>query len=74
MDVDAVIYVVIGTDRDGNRSIGRFRDRGVRVGTQKKGILTDTLFQFSFFKPYVVAINLLPQPPYYYTKNQYLYI
>ena len=39
---------------------------------QKKGILTDTLFQFSFFKPYVVAINLLPQPPYYYTKNQYL--
>ncbi|EXY19547.1 hypothetical protein M107_0918 [Bacteroides fragilis str. 3725 D9(v)] len=40
----------------------------------KKGILTDTLFQFSFFKPYVVAINLLPQPPYYYTKNQYLYI
>ena len=41
---------------------------------KKKGILTDTLFQFSFFKPYVVAINLLPQPPYYYTKNQYLYI
>ena len=31
-------------------------------------------FPFSFFKPYVVAINLLPQPPYYYTKNQYLYI
>ena len=41
MDVDAVIYVVIGADRDGNRSIGRFRDRGVRVGTQKKGILVD---------------------------------
>ena len=32
----------------------------IGIMNTKKGILTDTLFQFSFFKPYSVAINLLP--------------